>query len=267
MKNIIKIFCCLLCAGCFPEPLPKPTLLEELGESPDGLDVVEVYLNNYAKCGLNGMLSAYSCKEEQELAEPGTKFECVGVSEYDYSGKEKKFTNTSDECILYRRSSMYHETKVNYFDYKRFLGVNSPIKTDDDFLNLVQRYEKIAECDNLLETTTFEKELCKEKIKAEINLLATREMSCDELVPEEYTKYLKEEGQWFDYAINHDPNAYRRLLIAIGEYEAARWSYAPVLSRKDAQKEIEKDITEFGKEHFCSTKNWKTQMKKLGFKI
>lgn len=203
----------------------------------------------------------YQCVKRDLLMEPGIKLECTDKTYSD------EFANNTDECVLFRRSPEFHKSQVGYFDYKRFLGENSVIKTDEDFLKLVERYDAIAECEQLSESTTVEKTACKEKRKNEIRALSMRAVPCSELISEKYTEYLKKQGEWFFWAIDHDPNAAVRFLNFVGEYQAARWAYAPVYTRSEARKRIKEDITAFGQKNFCTTTDWQQEMKKLGFNL
>ncbi|MBD5398030.1 hypothetical protein HDR60_00795 [bacterium] len=51
----------------------------------------------------------------------------------------------SDECIIYRRNNAKIKVRTGAFDYKKFLPENSNVKTDDDFLLLVNKYKEYNE--------------------------------------------------------------------------------------------------------------------------
>lgn len=59
------------------------------------------------------------------------------------------FSYNSDECIIFRRNNN-EETKLKTgaFDYKRFLPKNSAVKTDTDFLLLVNKYKEYKNDEN-----------------------------------------------------------------------------------------------------------------------
>lgn len=305
MKNLIAMTLILLCTGCTTMKEYKQQVNEyatELKTLNDPIQVIEIYktdfsgiktdceaLNKNEKVqeeqgfiskAIGGIsvaalsvvffpfipaviavnneenLKRYECLKKELLKESDVKYECVYKDSENYN---------SDECVLYRRSPEYHETQVDYFDYKRFLPESSPVKTDEHFLKLVEKYNSIGECDKLNETTTAEKEACKEKIKNEIRLLATRTVKCSELKGKEYTEFLIGRGDWYEYAQNHDPYDNINLLRAVGAYEAAAFAYNPVYSQKEAQKEVQKSIEKYGTENLCSVENWKQDMKKLGY--
>ncbi len=296
MRKIAAITTILLCAGCTTMKTYNElaqNFSNDLKNEKDPIQVIEAYKYEY-KCPpknanraeqqlilwfygfpfkltyeiidlfMNfGTTKQFQCAKRDLLMEPDIKLECT-ILLSEYSGE---YENNSDECILYRRSEKYHKSDVEYFDYKRFLGENSIIKTDADFLKLVERYNKISECNELIETTEAEKEACKEQRKNEIRKLAAQPIPCMELVKHKYVEKLRDTGDWYRWAINHDPYEQVNLMHALGEYEAARWMYMPVWSPANARQEVKERITEFGEENFCTTDNWKAEIKKLGFNI
>lgn len=291
MKNLIAMTLILLCTGCTTMKTynERAELFSNaLYAEKDPILVIEAYKNEYHcptpdddtglqlaawtygfpfKLGYEivdefmdfGTEEMYQCTKRNLLIEPNIKLECTKKSGYN------EYFDNSDECVLYRRSPEYHESKVGYFDYKRFLPEKSPIKTDESFLKLVEKYNHISDCEKQKETTTAEKEACREKIKNEIRLLATRTVKCSELKGKEYTEFLIGRGDWYEYAQNHDPYDNINLLRAFGAYEAAAFAYNPVYSQKEAQKEVQKSIEKYGAENLCSVENWKQDMKKLGY--
>ncbi len=290
MTKIPAIIMILLCAGCTTVKTynqQAQTFVDDLQNKKDPVNVVEVYkteficpeLTNQEKHQRDGtqMLAwvylfpfkliyeitdefmdfgtqrQYQCIKRDLLLEPDTKLDCAN------NYYENKIYN-SDECVLYRRSEKFHESDVNYFDYKRFLGENSIIKNDADFLKLVKYYDKIAECDEQNDRTTTEKEECKEKRKTEMRALAMKKVPCNKLISEKYNEYITKQKEWFYWAQNHNPYAMVNTLRAVGEYEAARFAYSPVLSRSEALSTIKERMEEFGKENFCATDDWKQKM-------
>jgi len=60
------------------------------------------------------------------------------------------YVDTSDECILTRRS--LKPSKINYFNYKKYIKNHAGLKTEDDFIYLHEMYRaiKIYERDSYL---------------------------------------------------------------------------------------------------------------------
>ncbi len=275
MKKYIILPVALMCAACVSvETLTQQAqeFANNLETENDPIQVIEAY-NKYTDLCRWKWSNGYStapvkaeCIRRDSMAEPGTVFKCINEPYYN-SAKEKQ-EYESDECILYRRSEKFHKSEVNYFDYKRFLGENSVIKIDADFIKLVERYNNISECDKLSETTEAEKEACKEKRRNEIRMLAKQSVSCMEFIKDEYIEKLNNAGKWYKWAINHDPNDGVRLMRSMGYNQyVANLSYQPVWERADARQEVKEKITEFGKENLCTTTDWQQEMKKLGFNL
>ena len=269
MRKYLILPTALICAACMTVPTRKQEAQEfanKLETENDPIQVIEAYNMYKGLCRQywsNKYPSQEECIKRDALVELDTDIVCVGLpTSYNSS---KKYD--SDECILYRRSEKFHKSEVNYFDYKRFLGKSSVIKTDDDFLKLVNRFEKISECDKMHESTTDEKEACKENQRNEIRKLAKREISCMEWNKEEYINKLKDIGKYYEWAIDHDPYEKKRLFIAFGLGEAAQFMYEPVLSKEEAQAEIKEAIHSFGDTNFCSINGWEQEIKKLGYKL
>ncbi len=85
---------------------------------------------------------------------------------YDYTTLAEKdsldcwyLNDNSDKCIVYRRNHKIEDSKVNFFDYKRFLPKDSNIKTDDDFLRLVKykmdKDKEVKSCDKVYEDNSL----------------------------------------------------------------------------------------------------------------
>lgn len=265
MKKAVYITLCLLSTACVSNKqiqMNAVNFANELAERADPVETIEVYKRYFSpydwacvRNGYNGYIKSHEkCEQAKQLQVNGTDIACISnnTSEYD-----------SDKCILFRRNTPPSE--ILYFDYKRFLPENSPINTEEKFLNLVKKYDAVNDCEKQKETTTTEKDACKEKIKNEIRLLATQSVSCSKLKGEGYTEFLEKQGRWYEYAQNHDPYDNINLLRAVGAYEAAAFAYNPVYSQKEAQKEVQKSIEKYGAENLCSFENWKQDMKKLGY--
>ena len=278
MKKTLAVMMILVCAGCTTVKTynqQAQTIATDLENANDPVKTVEQYKEyEKLKCtkydkeetdremGLLGLIYDgnfttsvdKACIKQAALAEQDINFGCL-----DSWRKGEKYYK-SDECVLYRRSEKFHESDVNYFDYKRFLGENSIIKNDADFLKLVKYYDKIAECDEQNDRTSTEKEECKEKRKTEMRALAMKRVPCNKLISEKYNEYITEQKEWFYWAQNHDPYAMVNTLRAFGEYEAARFAYSPVVSRSEALSTIKERMKEFGEENFCTTDDWKQKM-------
>lgn len=268
MKKYIILPIILMCAACVSvEKITSEAneFASQLETDKDPVKVIEAYKKYTGLCHweYNRAPSQAECIRRDSMAEHGVDFVCVGLSTSYNDDK----TYNSDECILYRRSEKYHKSDVGYFDYKRFLGENSAIKTDEDFLKLVERYNNISECNKLTETTTLEIEACKEQKQNEIRSLAKHPIPCMELVKDKYVEKLRDTGDWYRWAINHDPYELVKLLRSVGDYASAQYAYKPVWGRTEARQEVKERITNFGKENFCTTDNWKAEMKKLGFNL
>ena len=275
MKKYIILPVALMCAACVSvEKITSEAqeFASQLETDKDPIKVIEAYKTYTGLChwkwwagaGYNLAPDQAECIRRDSMAERGIDFICVGLST-SYND-DKKYD--SDECILYRRSEKFHKSDVEYFDYKRFLGATSPIKTDKDFLKLVERYNNISECDKLSETTEVEKEACKEKRRNEIRMLAKQSVPCMEFIKDEYIEKLNNAGKWYKWAINHDPNEGVRLMRSMGYNQyVSNLSYQPVWERAEARQEVKEKITEFGKENLCTTTDWQQEIKKLGFNL
>lgn len=242
----------LVCAGCTTMKTynqQAQIFANDLESANDPVKVVEAYKNDFY-CPYQpktfllsyfGTEDQYKCLKRNVLLEQDIKFSCTIEGGYDYTNNRKRYEDNSDECVLYRRSPEFHESDVRYFDYKRFLGKDSIIKTDEDFLKLVEYYNQIAECDNLPETTSAEKETCKEKRKTQIRALATRRVPCSELINDRYTQFLQESYGWFQWDSEKDFKE----------------------KHKERLSSMKKSVKGFGEANFCTTDDWK---QKLGTK-
>lgn len=270
MKKSLILSMVLILAACETTVLftkDAQDFANSLEAGKDPVEVIEAYdmYKNLCLEKYNYIPPVEKCIKRDALTESDIVIKCVDTHRYKDAHERQAYN--SDECILYRRSEAFHKSEVDYFDYRRFLGEDSVIKNDEDFLKLKKYYYKIFECDQLPEATKSEKEACKEKRRNELKMLTVREVSCMELIRAEYIKKLKEEAQWYYWAIDHDPNEYVNLLRAFGDYRTSHFAYAPVWNRKKAYKQVEEEIQQFGKENFCTTNDWKTEIKKLGFKM
>lgn len=212
----------------------------------------QCYINNICK---EGEKQRFYSIQVKALAQPDFKLQCLQFKNYTQ--------DESDECILYRRE--IGKSPISYFDFARFLPTNSPIKTDEDFEKLVQYYDKQEECNRTQGTTTQEKQTCKDTIENTVRQLASKKIHCKKLYSEEYEELLIRQGRWYEWAIDHDPEAYWRQLREIGEYVPKWVAIQPVFSPSEALQEVKETITEFGTEHLCTTDGWKQDIENFGY--
>lgn len=192
------IFLLFLLCSCVQSN--EQSVINEVEKTTGVVDIIKLYKQHYAcddakRCeyleksdGEYRNCSAYSrrCKYLLKyLAEPGVNLECINED------------NQSDECVLYRRN--IHKSRVRYFDYKRFLGTNSIIKTDEDFLRLVEYYNNINyTCDSVEERTTVEKQECKNNKLKLLERMGYERVACMELFPNEYQTVLERTQGYYE---------------------------------------------------------------------
>ena len=210
MKKIFCMTLCLLITACVSTEQAKTNGIKfafELETRADPIEVIETYLHYFENgitynhemgtanilrtwaCGKttgmypsnkNGKYVDYnSCLTAQQLMRPEITYECFA--------QDNETIYNSDTCILQRRNTP--PSNVKFFDYQRFLGKNSSIQTDEDFLKLVllylksknceqvvdsvkcalnKSYAEMMDCDNPGEKTQAEIETCKNKYLEEI---------------------------------------------------------------------------------------------------
>lgn len=196
-------------------------LAQDLETSKDPVKVMDAYIKyfqNNAECyeaglyvycygtkmpdacdGQNG-ISSHDCQIASALAEPGTKFNCLsGISCVHFldSAPHCSGGEQSDECILYRRKM--HSTEVAYFDYKRFLGNDTRIKNDTLFLHFANAYTKNLGCETEKDTTSLEKQDCKERRDKFFRQAVKQKIHCRDFVEVEYRQWLKDTRQTYNY--------------------------------------------------------------------
>jgi len=233
MKKCLIMPVVLLCTACVsvantqqetPEQIKQNAEIfaKELENSKDPVEVMDAYIKyfqNSVECRSAGYniycygtkmpdacdgqneFSSHDCQIASALAEPGTKFGCLvgyecmhmlpDFQEYCSGGKQ------SDECILYRRK--LHETEVAYFDYRRFLGNNTRIKNDEAFLRFANAYAKNTGCEKELETTTLEKQGCKERRDNFFRQAVKQKIHCRDFVEMEYRELLKDARSSYNF--------------------------------------------------------------------
>ena len=114
--------------------------------------------------------------------------------------------------------------------------IHTLIKTDDDFVRLIHFYQKFyTRCDKFVDITNAERQECKETVKQRIQDAVTKNEPCEKVMSENYTAVLSEYCDLFKYKQNY-------------------------------MKELKEDMDKYGKENFCSTANWETEIKKLNCK-
>ena len=220
-------------------------------------DCVSAILSSIVTLGLALPAVPYYCfsYDVEKLSVPGTRFDCVNGS-------------NSDECIVYRRT--IKESKINYFDYKRFLPEDTAIKTEDDFLAMVNYYELRHLCDKLAEKTTEEKQHCKDLIENNTRMMATKKPKCKDLyvtdVSKDYDELLQRVASGYNWMIDHDPYEYIDVLIESGYTNKSilQSAYQPVLSKREALEESLQRLRVFADERLCDIGDWKSDLRKVG---
>lgn len=109
----------------------------------------------------------------QELSQPQVDLSCI----YVHWGTEAEYK--SDKCILQRR--LFPVTNSGFFNYSRFLPQNSKVKTEENWLSLVELYNYKAYCAYLgNELTTDEKQTCQKNREQTIKSLisSTSKVKC-----------------------------------------------------------------------------------------
>ena len=171
-KKIINTLCFSLLVGCAPIPMDNEVL------NKNNISYTLDSYQNYQKLFKGNIGENIKSNRKYDTR----KYECLGSSlfafgltlPYCFTLEEKKDYTTlaetnsleclyleenSDECIIYRRNHKKEDSKVNFFDYKRFLPKNSNIKTDEDFLHLFKIYNKNKEeeqaCYNEIQSNTL----------------------------------------------------------------------------------------------------------------
>ena len=179
--------------------------------------------------------------------------------------------NTSDQCILYRRNNKI-ESEVYFFDFKRFLPSGSKIKTEADFKMALNYYETNTKaCNKQSDKTSQEKQLCITKVVNDVRDFSKYgARSCETILNKEYTALLKEKGEWYEWAINHDPyGLYREWVGMTGmmHRDIQMSMYQPVYSESGASAKVKEELETWGKEHLCSTSNYVNDLSQLGFHL
>jgi hypothetical protein len=109
----------------------------------------------------------YPATLRKEITRSDVKLECIYAS--------RSNTYYTDECKLWRRNNPVkkEDSKVCFFDYKRFLPETADINSDSDFIRLYNKYNnlndefysKIKECRSNGDLIISEKEDCIDKAR------------------------------------------------------------------------------------------------------
>ncbi len=267
MKKYVLVFTGLVLAGCVGvSPEQCNDYATQLKNSNDVIQVLNSYISyrdGAAEYNYNGT------KKKSESIERSCWDDFLRRQDVKYICLNEE--NTSDECILYRRNNK-HESELAFFNFKYFLPDNSKIQTETDFKTVLEYYESnIKKCEELTEKTIAEKQDCKDSVINNVrNFSINGAKTCKKSFSKEYQDFLKEKGDWYVWAINHDPwELYRewRAMTGIDLGAGASGMYQRVYSKTDALIEIKENIEVWGKEHLCDTTGWQAEIRKMGYKL
>ena len=297
MKKILTVLILCVLMGCVS--LSK-TEVEQMEINKDPIEAVNLFhrynstlegdmedycvsaiLSSIGTLGLALPAVPYYCfsYDVEKLSVPGTRFDCVNGS-------------NSDECIVYRRT--IKESKINYFDYKRFLPEDTAIKTEDDFLAMVNYYELRHLCDKLAEKTTEEKQQCKDLIENNTRMMATKKPKCKDLYvmnddwkvykyeysdwtvsfleeKTDYNNYLKEVSGFYNWANDYhsnndfDSSFFKKTFIVTGIVDRNTLKiHKPEYSKKEALETAHQLLNDYAEEYGCDIGDWKSELRKSG---
>ncbi|MBO7066505.1 MAG: hypothetical protein J6W40_02705 [Alphaproteobacteria bacterium] len=232
MKPKFVILLLLLCSCSVSYEKERQSLINELEREHDIVGVIKLYeeYSGYNDTERKQLLLTY-------LSDPDINMECVDEN------------NQTDDCILYRRT--IPKSHVNYFDYKRLLGQNSIIKTDAEFLHLVEYYEQIdKDCDSTPERTTTEKQDCKDQKIAILQRMVHERIKCSELVPQEYEDFIFKERDYYDDQLNQ----YKRCTKNKCDWYDVKGTF------RGAKESVIKSGKWFSEKYMCSTDDWSSRV-------
>lgn len=241
MKRCVIIAVCLLSTGCAKlqnQAEKAQALANELQTSKDVVTVIETYNKFYTNCFYHEydpewkqgpelpksyFVYKLSCNKAvlQELSQPQVDLGCL------YKNWESRSKYDSDDCIIQRRK--YEPDKSGFFDYKRFLPKGNRIKSNADWLKLVDIYNAQYCNSDMEELTTEEVQACKRQHKQTVIKVATTQskLKCSKTYHRLYKRNLMEHLiGWCGCACNKD-NV---------EWSLERW----------------------GEEHFCDISGWES---------
>ena len=245
MKKLLLCLLCLSVVGCVknepvsapvvaePEPTPKE-IADKIDTDLIAENSVASVLNFYDK--VYGMqftkISAicarcvycgYDIKVFDEMVRnsvdvPDGSFSCLRALYCDYTPdfESANYTDHSDDCVLVRRATK--PSKINYFNYKKYIPNNAGIKNDDDFISLYKMYSALRmysrdtidmnllkkytmrNCVKRAELTSTEMEKCgAEEEKFLTDMAAGRAQKCSKKYPNQW-------NAWKKYYVNTGAN-------------------------------------------------------------
>ena len=223
--------------------------------------------------GINSLFLSFAAPQDdllkiaQKFTEPDKNLACFMTS-------LSNNRDNSDECILARRNSK--KSQVCYFNYAKYLPKNLQVKSDEQFLALVNVYHKLfrdslrwndagqlqyySYCDLLKETTSAEKEQCKQQAAVFIQQLAQNKAPhCRSKIPTEYQNFLRQSVKQFSFLnevmtseVEDNLYASRMEKKVMGNIYQSAFASAFV-----------DNIQSFGIYHFCRTDGFEQDLKKL----
>ena len=188
------------------------------------------------------------------FTEPDSKIECFIKEPHS-----ENYIISSDECILKRRNSK--KSTVCYYNYKKYLPADSKIKTDEDFLYLVDAYNILYQdpkngdtctfCENLSERTSAEKIECSKKAETFLNQISNKTVPfCKNIIKKEYMDFLQDGINRFSFL-----SEMTKTEINATTYGAKAY-FLNGLYSSTYERLWEDSIKEFGITHFCSVSNY-----------
>ena len=261
-KHILAAASAVCLTGCFGVSVEQCNqYAEQLRNSDDVVQVLKAYI---------GYRDGARTSRNSESIERSCWNDFLRRQDVNYTCLDK--ANTSDTCILYRRNHT-EESELNFFDFKRFLPSDSKIKTEADFKMALDYYDTNTKaCDKLAEKTVQEKQDCRDRVYNDVREFSKHgARSCRTVSNKEYSELLKKKGEWYKWAIDHDPwGFYKRWQATTGislHGMEAVGMYERVYSKSEAIAEIKGDLETWGKEHLCDTSNYVNDLSRLGFDL
>ncbi|MCL1892442.1 MAG: hypothetical protein FWF97_04120 [Alphaproteobacteria bacterium] len=194
---------------------------EQLENQPDVIQALKIFGEVFAQDGCDtNMIKLKNPNDGYVKAlfvergiDPGCFYSDLGEQRYVYD-------DYSDECVLERRN-LRHNSKICFFDYKRFFPRDTRITSDEEFMTLFSHFQKwfsydagkwrIKMCEDP-EMTRSEKAECKDDVEDFIVRLSMgKARSCKDQVPGEYNKVLADLALRMKYLKHPMANAYIRV--------------------------------------------------------
>jgi len=247
MKKYILVSLCLTLIACTQN---AQELVMELEKNRDVIQTLDAYKNIYTKCFfVNGQIHRSEYRHTssyQPYRAPKICYDLVVNTMYDqdidlgcvrgtWEAMAGDHYYYSDKCENFRKNLPESKKgdKIGYFDYKRFLPQNSQVKTQDEFLVLVEYYKN------------HDKEAT---IK-----LATMKTKCSDLYPG-YNGYKSSLNNMFLIWVR-DQKIYNQRTT-----ECLKPIYDK-LKQEKLLSELAKKVERYGKMHFCDTDGWLDDMR------